>query len=342
MRIAIVNDVKLVVEALRQVVASQVEHEVAWVAYDGADAVQKCKLDPPDLLLMDLVMPVMNGVEATRLIMKQCPCPILIVTSTVSGHSTLVFEAMGAGALDVVRTPEMIPSSIGGAHDLVKKIKTIGCLIGKDAKQYNVSGDVRLPARSDASLPPLLVIGASTGGPMALSKVLSGISRDTPMAIIIVQHVDAFFAEGLAAWLSDQTHFPVQVASDFDSPKKGVVLIAGKDKHLVIGKDHLLRYTHEGSEKNFFPSVDVFFHSLSTNWPNQGIAVLLTGMGTDGAIGLKELREKGWFTIAEHQSSCIVYGMPKAAVDVGAAVEVVPLEKIGKTILDALPEVSKA
>lgn len=335
MRIAIANDVQLVVEGLRQIITAQKSYQLAWVAYDGAEAFEKCQKDTPDLLLLDLVMPIMNGVEAAKLIMQHCPCPILIVTSTVAGHSTLVFEAMGAGALDVVKTPELSGS---GIREFLKKIQSISYLYTKHRENISeidlnqANRKEKSTSQNASALPGLLVIGASTGGPMAVANVLSHLPLDTSLAIVLVQHVDAFFAEGLAAWLNDQTRFPVCVAKEGEVPAKGKVLIAGKDEHLIMGKDRCLHYTKEMANKAFVPSVDVFFHSVALNWPNRGIGVLLTGMGTDGAAGLKELRKTNWFTIAEHQSSCIVYGMPKAAIEVGAAVEIVPLEKIGQTI----------
>lgn len=337
MRIGIVNDVRTVAEALRHIVTKSGENQVAWIAHDGAEAVQKCKRDTPDLILMDLVMPVMNGVEATRQIMKESPCPILIVTASVTGHSTLVFETMGAGALDVVRTPELGPGGgVTEAKDLLRKIETISRLTGKTAKVSQRTNFQEVPGKIHHKMPPLLVIGASTGGPMALAKVLSTIPVRTPLAIVVVQHVDSYFAEGLASWLADQTQFPVRVAVDGDIPKSGLVLLAGRDEHMAINSNNQLKYSTNGADKFYCPSVNVFFQSVAAHWATPGIAVLLTGMGTDGAQGLKALHDKGWFTIAEHQSSCIVYGMPKAAVDIGAATEIVPLEKIGHTIIEVL------
>ena len=177
MRIAIVNDMALVVEFLRKIAESVPGHEVAWVARNGAEAVEKCAADIPDLILMDLSMPVMDGVEATRQIMNRSPCPILVVTATLDGNTPKVFEAMGHGALDATNIPvmESDPAAQQGRDALVKKIE----MIGKLNRQSSLSPLRRpaLPALSN-SVPPLIVIGSSTGGPKALAEVLSGLPAE--------------------------------------------------------------------------------------------------------------------------------------------------------------------
>lgn len=338
MRIAIVNDIRMAVEALRRIVLSQPGYEIAWVAYDGAEAVAKCAKDIPDLILMDLIMPVMGGVQATELIMKHSPCAILIVTSTVSGHSSKVFEAMGFGALDVVRTPavDMSRSDLGGG-ELLKKIARIGILISKTPHIKRESPDViSEPASKKGELPPLLLIGSSTGGPGALAKILAHFPPKRSFATIIVQHVDEQFAVGLARWLGGQTSLPVTLAEPGAQPYPGVILLASKNDHLIMTSAFTLRYSEKPIENPYRPSVDVFFNSVAKLWPHKGVAVLLTGMGCDGAIGLKALKNSGWITIAQDEKSCVVYGMPKAAADIGAAQIVLPIEEIGPEVIELI------
>ena len=322
MRIAIVNDVRAASEALRRVVTESTDHEIAWMAADGVEAVAMAKRDRPDLILMDLLMPHMDGVQATREIMRVAPCAILVVTATVSGNISLVYEAMGHGALDAVDTPMLGPSGEHhGRQALVEKIATIGKLVGPGADAR------RLGRAGPASGPPkLLLIGASTGGPKAIAGILAPLPADWNVAVIVVQHVDVAFAPGLAKWLGDQTGRPVRVIEEGHRPAAGDVLVAGTNDHLLFTKERTLVYREEPKQIFFRPSVDVFFWSVAEYWPTPGLAVLLTGMGSDGAKGLLALRARGWHTVAQDQASSIVWSMPKAAIELNAACEVLPLE----------------
>src|SRR6266566_4244334 len=232
MRIAIVNDMMLAVEALRRVVAGAREHQLAWIAHDGAEAVQLCARDTPDLVLMDLIMPKMDGVEATRRIMAKTPCAILVVTASVSGNCSKVFEAMGAGALDAVNTPALESAAAGlgsplpadGRGALLDKIETVRRLIGAKASRTSVPPERALRDAVGAQ-GCLIGIGASAGGPAALAKVLANLPAEFRAALIIVQHVDAQFAQGLAEWLDGQSRLRVRLATAGDRPQMGAVLL---------------------------------------------------------------------------------------------------------------------
>ncbi len=325
MRIGIVNDLPMVAEALRRVVALRPEHEVVWIAKDGAQAVMACARDRPDLILMDLIMPGMDGVEATRRIMAETPCSILIVTADVGMNASGVFEAMGHGALDAIDTPVLDhrhPEN--GAAPLLAKLDCIARRVG--------AGTTILPAiPSPAAMPdhvPLIAIGASAGGPGALAGVLSTLPRDFPASIVIVQHIDARFATGLAHWLSQQSPNPVRLAEAGERPAAGAVLLARGDQHLCLGHTGRLGYTSEPRAHAYRPSIDVFFASLCQHWRHAAVGVLLTGMGKDGAAGLKALRDQGHHTLAQDEATSTVYGMPKAAARLNAATEILPLARI--------------
>jgi two-component system response regulator WspF len=335
MRIGIVNDSALAVESLRRVVTSIPEHSVAWIAHDGAESVWRCTQERPDLILMDLIMPVMDGVEATRRIMEHTPCPIVIVTATVEGNASMVFQAMGVGALDAVNTPVLGPDGEGeGRQQLLDKIGVIARLIRSQktvvAHTQPMSSAIR---RTMVGNEKLVAIGASSGGPHALAKVLSGLPEDFPSPIVIVQHVDQKFSQELAEWLNKQCSLEVRLAQEGDTLKKGRVLIAGNNDHLILKADRTLAYTPEPVDQPYRPSVDVFFNSLIQHWVGDLVAVLLTGMGRDGAQGLLQLRSKGVHTIAQNEATCAVYGMPKAAILLNAAVEVLPIEDISKVLV---------
>ncbi|MEH2238444.1 chemotaxis response regulator protein-glutamate methylesterase [Nostoc sp.] len=325
MRIAIVNDMFMAVEALRRVLVKVPDYKLAWVAYDGVEAVNKCAADTPDLILMDVLMSSMDGVEATRRIMSQSPCAIVMVTASVNRYAAKVFEAMGYGALDAINTPAL------GDDGLLNKIATIARLIGKSSHQRSP------PLHRPKSLPPLIVMGASTGGPKALTTILSQFPPDFPAAVVIVQHVDVEFITGFATWLNEQIPLPVQLAIADVIPQSGKILVAGTNLHLVMRPDLTLGYDKEPLDFYYHPSVDVFFSSVAKHWTGKGVGVLLTGMGQDGAQGLKRLREAGWHTIAQDRKTCVVYGMPKIAVELGAAVEVLPVEAIAPACINFLP-----
>lgn len=349
MRIAIVNDTVMVVETLRRIVTSVPGHKIAWVAYNGKTAIAYCARDTPDLILMDMIMPEVDGVEATRVIMQQSPCAILIVTADIKKNSGKVFEAMGYGALDVVRTPMMgISEKEAHHHPLLKTIISVGIVAGsvppkQSLTKPNTYKDTLTPNHSSyppRPLPPLIIIGASTGGPRALAHVVGQLPPQFEGSIVIIQHVDVQFSSGLAKWLDKQTPLSVALASAGDRLEKSKVLLAGTNDHLVLRPNLTLTYTKEPQDYPYRPSIDVFCESVAQSWSRRGIAVLLTGMGRDGAIGLKKLRRRGWHTIAQDQQSCVVYGMPKAAIEIEAATEVLSLSEIASTLMKRVTLIS--
>lgn len=337
MRIAIANDMKMAVEALRRALAASPEFELAWIAENGAEAVKRCAEDVPDLILMDIIMPEMNGVEATRQIMANSPCAILIVTASVNQNVSLVFQAMGAGAVDAVSTPVSIgDKGTQGNEELLQKIRTIGRLLNAS----NRTTQIKQIESAKVGIPDnwLVAIGSSTGGPAALARIISRLPADFQAAVIIVQHVDEDFAPGLAEWLCQQSAIPVRLAMEGDRIESGRVLIAGTNNHLYIKSDQTLGYKVEPAANPYRPSVDVFFESMLTNWSGRSIAALLTGMGRDGAAGLLKLRNNGVFTIAQNAETCAVYGMPKAAAELNAAVKILPIDNIAESIISHLNE----
>lgn len=344
MKIAIANDLRLAAELLNDLIQRRTPHKVIWTACDGEDAVKKCTYSKPDILLMDLVMPKMNGAEATKEIMKKTPCAILLVTANVEKNTSLVFEAMGSGALDVVKTPSFDMNTHEAENDdLLQKINNIVLLMEYEGMQKTYSPPSPsfslLPGKS---LPPLLVIGASTGGPTALRKILSQLHKNIPYSVVIVQHIDPEFAGSLVSWLQEKTELKVHLINENTLPKAGEVYVAGKKAHLVLNSSMQLSYLPDDQRDTSLhkPSINVFFESIAKTKGTKGMACLLTGMGTDGAKGLLALKNSGFETIVEDASSAVVYSMPKAALQLDAAEHVIPLDLIGKKIIDYFRELN--
>ena len=263
----------------------------------------------------------------------------MIVTSSVSGHLGKVYEAMGLGALDAVDTPELgPPAGWAAARLLLDKIGTIAKLVGLAPRPVLASSVVvDPPSWSDVEPSwPLIVIGSSTGGPAALAEILSGLPDSPYSATVIVQHVDSAFAPGLAQWLGEKSGRKVELVEPADRPLPGRVLLAATNDHVILDESRRFRYVKEPAEMHYRPSVDVFFRSVAQRWPEPGAAALLTGMGRDGAAGLLTLKQSGWLTIAQDEASSVIWGMPGAAVRLGAADQVLPLKKIAAAIADRL------
>jgi two-component system, chemotaxis family, response regulator WspF len=337
MRIGIVNDVAVAREALRRVVLSSTKHEIAWSAKDGEQAVEMAREDRPDLILMDLFMPGIDGAEATRQIMSESPCAILLVTATVTGHLNTVYQAMGHGALDAIDTPTLgLHGEIAASMLLLNKIELIGKLIDRQA-EATADAAISQEAEDEAIPPdaagfPLVVLGASTGGPHAFVELLSGLPQTLDAAIIIAQHLDSAFSDGLSQWLSEQTGRRVTLIGEGTVPRAGEIYLSGTDDHVTLGHDHRLHYSIEPRMNYYRPSVDVFFDSVARNWPTPGVAALLTGIGRDGAKGLLHLRQNGWWTVAQDVVTSVVSDMPRSAAEIGAAQEILPLPAIAGAI----------
>ncbi len=326
MRIGIANDVPIAAEALRRVLAASGEHQVAWIARTGVDAVRLCADLRPDLVLMDLDMPLLDGVEATRRIMANAPCAILVVTARPQDNVGQVFRALGAGALDVVATPVLLGKP-GGEAALLAKIHTIGKLVA--GRPAPVPAGVPHVAR-------LVAIGASTGGPAALARLFSLWQPPPDTAAVVVQHIDSSFAAQLVRWLGEQSPARVAPIADGDHLEGGMVQVATTADHLRLAPGNRLRYDAEPRDEIHRPSIDIFFHSVARHWGRAATGILLTGMGRDGAAGLFAMRAAGHATVAQDEASSAVYGMPRAAAEMNAAQKILPLDNISLWLSDRI------
>jgi chemotaxis response regulator CheB len=329
-KIGIVTNIAAAAEALRRAVDLAPAHRVIWFAATGAEAVELCSKRAPDLVLLDL-MAAMDAVETTRRIMATAPCPILLIAASVRVDAAQIFEAMGHGAVDAADAPVLTVAGLKEtATPLLEKIELLSRVIG--GRSSAVTPEPSPRSRHGC----LIAVGASAGGPAVLATMLRGLPKDFPAAIVIVQHVDEHFAGGMAEWLNQVSAIPVRVAREGDRLAPMRVLLASTRDHLTLKGVDRVGYTVEPSENVYRPSVDVFFQSVCRLWRGDVVGVLMTGMGRDGAIGLKALRDQGHHTIAQDEATCAVYGMPKAAAALNAAVEIVPGPRIASKLLEAL------
>lgn len=308
------------------------EHNVAWSVTTGAEAIRRHQKSCVDVLLVSANVSDLSAAEITRQILAHGPCAVIVLADTAGIGISNVYDAMGAGAQDVVAPPRLdAKGRVTGAEALLGKLKIAMRLLGRSTSSTKMVSIAPPPP----SASPLVAIGASTGGPQALLTVLSGLPKPFPAPILIVQHVDSEFTLGLATWLQDGSGVRVQLAKGGDAPLPGVAYLASSQDHLVIGAGGTLRYRAEPRDLAHRPSVDVLFGSLAEHWRTPGVAVLMTGMGRDGAEGMRKLRRAGWHTIAQDQASCVVYGMPKAAVLLDAVSQVLPLSDISGAVYES-------
>lgn len=336
LRIAIVHHDPSARTTLWRLIQTGPDYTVAWMTGDATEALERCRRERPEILLIDLALTGLGGAQLVCDIMKKCPCAVLVLADVPNKQTGKVFEAMGCGALDAVTTPcRQADGTLEGESAFLKKLGIMAKLLGKSAPPQRPSAGE--PQSVLDRLPILVAIGSSTGGPKALAAILAGLPSGLAAAVVIAQHVDLQFAGGLAEWLNSQTALTVMLAREGMRPAAGVVLVAGTNDHLVVGADLAFHYTMDPVDYPYRPSVNALFESLHRFWPRQGVATLLTGMGRDGGTGMALLRKAGWHTIAQDEKTSVVYGMPAAAVELGGATEILPLDGIAGAILKRLP-----
>ena len=302
------------------------EHQLLWATSSGMDAARRAAADCPELVLVGIDLSDTTAADLTRQLLKHSGTVVMLVTDR-QGAISAIYEAMGAGALDVLALPEG-QTNATEVELVLGKLRTANRLLGGSSANLRVADRADERSAKRTKPPPLIALGASTGGPQALLTILSAFRADTSAAIVIVQHVDAEFSGGFASWLGDGSGLSVEVARPGMSPAAGTALVAGTTDHLVMSAGGTFRYTAEPRNLPHRPSVDVLFDSLARHWRSAAAAALLTGMGRDGARGLFQLKQAGWLTFAQDEASSVVYGMPKAAVQLGAAKKVLTPEGI--------------
>ena len=294
-----------------------------------------CSRLQPDVITMDIRMPVMDGYKAIQHIMAESPRPIVVCTTTVSDKEMKIsFKAIEAGALVVIGKPGGLPGEDLAANELITTVKAMAGVkvirrrrwLQENHKPLKTPLNIDLKVNEDIKL---IAIGASTGGPPAIHQILCRPGNILPVPIIVVQHITPGFVVGLARWLDETSPYQVTVAEDGEYLKPGHVYLAPDNNHLeVAGPNRILLKTSAPLNRHR-PSVSMMFESVARVLGDKAVGVLLTGMGEDGASGLLAMYKANAYTIAQDRASCIVFGMPKVAVALGAAREVCPLDQIG-------------
>jgi two-component system, chemotaxis family, protein-glutamate methylesterase/glutaminase len=348
-RILVADDSVTVRKRLVDVLAAQPDFEVVAEAADGREAIEACQRLRPDAVTLDMMMPVMTGLAATEYIMAYCPTPILVVSSSFNrGELFKTYDALAAGALDVLEKPSGDETDNAWERQLtdtlrlIARIKVITHPRGRLAHLGNGrrSAQAAEPALATRAGCELVAIGASTGGPGAVVDILRNLPADFPLPLLVVIHISRAFGAGFAEWLNGLSPFPVAFARDGEplpSPSASRVMLAPPDQHLVV-RTGRLRLTTEPERHSCRPSVDTLFESVAREFGPRAAACLLTGMGRDGAEGLLAICRAGGVTIAQDESTSVVFGMPREAIRIGAAGQVLRLDQMAPAFAALAPK----
>lgn len=330
MKVLIVEDSGVVRQLLRAIL-EQGGLEVIGEAENGEEALVAIRRQRPDVITMDIHMPIMDGYECTRRIMETDPIPILVVTGSNNiQDSEFALRTMEAGAVTVVEKPRDPdhPDFDADAATLVKMVRNIGEI--KLVRRIRRDSSPSVPRNGHDRHPTLVAIGASTGGPVALKALLSGLEPAQPWPFLVVQHISQGFLPGFCEWLNSGSKLPVRIAEYGEEARAGHVYLAADHHHMTIDADRRIRLLVNNTKTNLCPSVSALFDSVSQNWGRQSVAILLSGMGRDGVHEMLALKNQGALTLAQDADTCVVNGMPGEAVKAGAATHVLTPEAMAE------------
>lgn len=351
-RVLVVDDSAFARRALQRMLETDSDIEVIGTARNGEQALQLVDRLNPDVITLDIMMPGMDGLTVLRKLMHTHPVPVVLVSSLSRDSIIHGLTALESGAVDIVEKPTSLASDelYQLVDELVAKVKAASRLKGV-LRLPRVS--TRVPVRQYAgtaapSRADVVAIGSSTGGPTALMSLLPQLPADFPAAILIAQHMPKAFTAPFAERLNSNCALIVREARNGEEVKPGVVLIAPGDRHMVVQRSSMgivVRTTKEPRNAPCVPSVDVLFESVANVYGQRAIGVILSGMGRDGAIGMRAIKERGGQTIAQDEATSTIFGMPKAAIDMGVVDAVVPIERIPEELTNRIyvpPAMSKS
>ena len=337
-RVLVVEDSPLMCKILTTVMNSDPQILVVAIANNGKEAVELVPCLKPDIITMDMDMPVMDGFEATREIMAYHPTPILIVSSSVFRLGMeKVFKAISHGALDVIDKSELeLVGDKKSGEALIAKIKFLTSVRVMDQPIVKLRNerpvvDLKTPRKKVSD--KIVAIVASTGGPQALLKILKRLPEDFPCGIVIVQHITNGFLSGLVDWLIKECKIKIKIGEDSEEIRPGVAYLAPDNFHMRVAEGGKINLSNEPPNAGHRPSGDVLLESVARTYGKGSVGAILTGMGRDGAVGMKAIKQFQGSTIAQNEKSCIVFGMPNAAIEMNVVDKVLPLEKIAEEIV---------
>ncbi|MBF0163527.1 MAG: chemotaxis-specific protein-glutamate methyltransferase CheB [Magnetococcales bacterium] len=333
-RVVIADDSMMARQILRQILEDAGGIEVVGEAANGRQAVELVRALQPDLVSMDLEMPVMGGLGAIEAIMCAKAVPILVVSSAAGAREAL--DATTLGALEVIEKPGLASESATLFVDKVRLLAGVSVVTRLKPRNIAPTPPV-LPLSHDAChpfiYPRLFAIASSTGGPQALARILAALPNDFACPILIAQHISDGFAGGLVDWLATVTRLPVRLAADGDSPQAGVVHISPSEQHLTVTPQRRLTLLPRMDSDIYRPSCDRLLASSAEVFGSRAVGIILTGMGSDGAAGMLSIHRKGGTTLAQDERSSLIYGMNQVAILTGAVQRVVPLEMIASEMV---------
>lgn len=337
-RVLVVDDSALARRAIQDALAKDAGIEVVGLAADAYEAREQIIALEPDVLTLDLQMPLMDGLTFLRILQEHHPVPVVVVSSLTPAGSELAMAALEAGAIDVIQKPDGTQAAAQMSRRLCAQVRAAAL----SRRGAGASGAAQTAALAPLATAPdtrrVVLIGASTGGVEALRTVLPRLPADMP-PLVVVQHIPPYFSRVMAEHLDRVASVEVREAVDGDVLRPGLCLIAPGDFHVLLkrqGGQYRLKLSQSPPVNHCRPSVDVLFRSAAEQAGAQAVGVLLTGMGADGARGMQLLRAAGARTIAQSEDSCVVFGMPQAAIAAGAVERIVPLTRIAEAVLDAL------
>lgn len=323
-KVLVVDDSRVSQEVLLHIIQSDPGLKVVGFANNGDQALQWLQKNDCDVITMDIKMPFLNGFEVTAKVMEVKPTPIVVISSSyTTADRQMSFKALEVGALAILEKPVSVQEKEyqQQAEEIIATIKSIA----------DIKVSKRIPQKKTLNEIKAVAIGASLGGPLAIAELLSAIPGHFPVPIFIVQHIATGFADGFARWLQEKTELQVYLAKDKEQAKAGCAYIAADSFQMEIKKGDIISL-QDPLQTKLQPSVGNLFKSMAETYGSHCIGVILTGMGKDGARELLLMKEKGAATIAQDEASCLMYGMPKEAVLLGAATHVLPLQKIAPTL----------
>ena len=339
-RVLVVDDSALMRKLIPQIIETDTSIQVVGTAMDGNFGLRKIEELNPQVITLDLEMPGMGGLDMLKEIMRRHRLPVIVVSSHTTQGAAVTLKALSLGAFDFVAKPSDVTSRMQeSARELIAKIKAAAQSRGiQIASPADITEDLRRKkARPVANRPPtkIVAIGVSTGGPQSLQFVLSKLPQDFPGCIVVVQHMPEGFTEMFARRLNECSSLTVKEAQSGDMLQAGRVLICPGSRHLKVKRlplGDVAVLSDEPRVNGHRPSADVLFKSVAEEFGTHGVGVIMTGMGDDGANGLGAIRGAGGMTIAQSEQSCVVFGMPKAAIERGHAMRVVDLDVLANVL----------